>query len=116
MVRVPRQNECDLRVLVETTVEDDGASAVSGSPDGENPPTLELTASERHYVEEIMALTLDQLAAGHGIGPIDRPSPGTRDVSTTAAVLAALGPKERLYVEAITALTPEQLAAAFGTI
>jgi hypothetical protein len=116
LVRVPRQNECDPASWSETTVEDDGASAVSGSPDGENPPTLELTASERHYVEEIMALTLDQLAAGHGIGPIDRPSPGTRDVPTTAAVVAGARPKERLYVEVITALTPEQLAAAFGTI
>ena len=68
-----------------------------------------LSPSAREYVEGIMAMTPEQLAAAYGYGPL--PAPAT---PTNSEILDGLSPSAREYVEGIMAMTPEQLAAAYG--
>jgi hypothetical protein len=79
---------------------------------GTNPvEALAFPTDARQYANAVAAMTPQELAATYGNVRVI----GQRDISSTAAVVAGLGPTERAYVEGIMALTPEQLAAGFGT-
>jgi hypothetical protein len=68
-----------------------------------------LSPSSREYVEGVMNMTPEQLAAAYGYGPI--PVPAT---PTNTEILDGLSPSSREYVEGVMNMTPEQLAAAYG--
>ena len=68
-----------------------------------------LSPSAREYVEGVMNMTPEQLAAAYGYGPI--PAPAT---PTNTEILDGLSPSSREYVEGVMNMTPEQLAATYG--
>ena len=85
----------------------------SASPTLATPSTTEildrLSPRAREYVEGIMSMTPEQLAAAYGHGPISAPA-----MPTSTETLDRLSPRAREYVEGIMNMTPEQLAAAYG--
>jgi hypothetical protein len=68
-----------------------------------------LSPSAREYVESLVAMTPEQLAAAYGYGPLPASATPTR-----TEILDGLSPSAREYVEGLVAMTPEQLAAAYG--
>jgi hypothetical protein len=69
-----------------------------------------LSPSAREYVEGIMNMTPEQLAAAYNYyGPIPQPA-----TPTNAEILDRLDPDAREYVEGIMNMTPEQVAAAYN--
>ncbi len=68
-----------------------------------------LSPGARAYVEGLVTMTPEQLAAAYGYNNFPVPAAPTR-----TEILDGLSPSAREYVEGLITMTPEQLAAAYG--